>query len=82
MTGFSIKNLDRILNNINLNNSSIWPKIIATDKFEKIYVSKNGFYYFSNGKQCMYGSAPCTYYKTENIRSRNFLNYKIFWVKN
>ena len=66
--GFAYKNIKRIENNYNTNN--LWP-VVARNNFEN-KVSDESYFYFSNGKQCMYKS-PCTYY------IQNILNIKKFF---
>ena len=82
LTALIAKNLNRIISEGYVNEASIWPKVMIDKKFKKIELSDNGYYYFSNGKECKYGSAPCTYYKVEDLRFRKLMNYKIFWIQN
>ena len=81
LTGFLGKNLNRIISESS-KGSQIWPNVLINEKFEKVDLSNKGFYYFSNGKECMYGYSPCTYYKTENLKFKKVYNYKIYWLEN
>ena len=47
--------------------------VLTENKFQKIEVGDEGYFYFSNGKQCMYSKSPCTYYIP------NILNIKKFF---
>ncbi len=81
LIGFSTKNLNRIIKERNLNSIKAWPEVLASQKFKKIVVNNDGYYFFSNGKQCMYGTSPCTYYKPNNLNFYSIYNYKIFWIE-
>ena len=85
VTAFFGKNSLRIFNNYN--STSYFPQIFSlTDinqtnptKFEKISLTNEGYYYFSNGKLCMYGNSPCTHVELNNIVFSRSYNYKIFY---
>ena len=81
--GFSLKNSTRIVKNFNKN---FWPQIYSLEnnllkksqKFEKIILNDGGFYFFSNGKLCMYSNSPCTHIRLDNIVFSKILSYKVF----
>ena len=51
------------------------------DKFKKINVGDKGYFYFSNGKQCMYSKSPCTYYIPQNLKHQKVFTYDIYWIE-
>ena len=77
LSGLTLKNLNRISYDKTVN--QIWPNIEPNEKFSKVYLKNNGFYYFSRGKQCMYSKSPCTYYKTEKLKFKKILGYSVYW---
>ena len=73
------KNIKRIENNYNTNN--LWPVVLTENKFQKIEVGDEGYFYFSNGKQCMYSKSPCTYYIPKDLKHQKifFIRYLLDW---
>ena len=76
--GFAYKNIKRIENNYNTNN--LWPVVLTENKFQKIKVGDEGYFYFSNGKQCMYSKSPCTYYIPKDLKHQKIFSYDIYWI--
>ena len=76
--GFAYKNIKRIENNYNTNN--LWPVVLTENKFQKIEVGDEGYFYFSNGKQCMYSKSPCTYYIPKDLKHQKIFSYDIYWI--
>lgn len=87
LIAFFGKNSIRIINNYNV--KSIFPNIYdlsnlnktSPNKFKKIYLDNGGYYFFSNGKNCMYGKSPCTSYNLNKINYKELYGYKIFYKK-
>ena len=77
--GFTYKNIKRIKDNYNTNN--LWPVVLMEDKFQKINVGEEGYFYFSKGKQCMYSKSPCTYYIPKDLKHQKVFTYDIYWIE-
>ena len=81
------KNSARIFSNKNI--KSAFPNIYDLSNvnktnsttFKKIYLNDGGYYFFSNGKNCMYEKSPCTSYSLKNINYKEFYKYKVFYKK-
>ena len=84
---FFTKNSLRIYNNFTLGNyfPSIYSNNIKNQnkelKFQKIVFGNKGYYFFSNGKLCMYSKSPCTHVDLNNIVFNRTHNYKVFYKK-
>jgi hypothetical protein len=84
---FFTKNSLRIYNNFTLGN--YFPSIYSNNinnqnkelKFQKIVFNNKGYYFFSNGKLCMYSESPCTHVDLNNIVFSKAHNYKVFYKK-
>ena len=46
-----------------------------------IVFDDKGYYFFSNGKLCMYSESPCTHVDLNNIVFNRTHNYKVFYKK-
>jgi hypothetical protein len=77
IVGFTSKNLLRIIKPEDLNDKSFFPKIIYTDKSDVNKIKLNNFVYYESVKMCGYSHAPCTHYLKQQLKSKNYYNYKI-----
>lgn len=80
--GFLGKNLNRIFENHDY--YDIFPSVRLKNnqtEFARVLLPNKGYYFFSNGKLCMYSPSPCTMYNLENISHKTKFNYKIFYKK-
>lgn len=61
----------------------IIPQYVSNNiELKKIYLDKNFNYYLNEKNQnCWYNQSLCTFYKLENIKFDNILNYKMLSIK-
>tara|TARA_B100000787_G_scaffold136218_1_gene105021 strand:+ start:68 stop:1717 length:1650 start_codon:yes stop_codon:yes gene_type:complete len=76
-TGFTLKNLLRIVKPENLNYISFFPKIIYTNKSDINKIESNNFIYYESVKMCGYSYAPCTHYLDQKLKFKKYYNYKV-----
>ena len=88
-SAFSIKNMIRILSNINTNYTNFpWPRIYSLDEnkqnipkeFTEIKDNRNFLYFYSGGELCMYSKSPCSNYNIEKLKVEKFLSYSIYYI--
>lgn len=85
---FSTKNILRILYHKDTNYVDYpWPRIYSLDeskentplKFVEIKDNNQLMYFYSNGELCMYSKAPCSNYKIEKLKLKNYFSYFIYF---
>lgn len=83
---FITKNLVRIYNNGYVLNYNYWPNIysennkIVVNNFPAIKYGGQILYFYSMGNLCMYSKSPCSNYKIENLKKKNFYTYDLYWL--
>ena len=88
-SAFSIKNMIRIFSHKNANYANYpWPRIYSLDEnkqntpieFTEIKDNRNFLYFYSGGELCMYSKSPCSNYKIEKLKVKNFFSYSIYYI--
>ena len=73
---FVLKNTFRIVKPEN-NYKVFIPKIIFIDKSDIKLIKLNNFFYYESNKMCGYSFSPCTHYKNQKLKSKEYYKYKV-----